>query len=152
MILHHIPECRQKMLDWSCQEERIAIGWGEIGNASKCVSWEEIKQKIEAVPDYCRDLPPSNWVNGGHALWDLYKEMKRGDLVILVGKGSRREAVMKVTGECAEWKPKGKDYKDYQHHRAAILVGDHREADKLWIKAGGRNGGGGAMYRLCMPA
>ena len=147
LALHHEQKRKKKMLDWSLREGRIALGWGKVGNIPQYDSWQEIRTAIRQIDDYRTGLHPSNWIAGGHSLWSFYNEMKKGDLVILVGANSRRELVVEVADESIEWKSKRESatFDDYQHQRNAQIRND-LNADTLWSEAGSSTAQGYSVH------
>src|SRR4051812_23083349 len=92
LMTHH--EDPAAMMRWAKTSQRLAIGWGLIGDlgAKHFTSDESIKQAIR------RTYPGlGNAASGGKCLWDFWKTMRPRDLIILSGAG-RRGAVMRVTG------------------------------------------------------
>ena len=80
LIAHH--EDRDAAIRWSLKNERIAIGWGGIGDLGSGVfnSAADIQDAIRvAYPQ------KSNGSNGGFSLWSFYSAVKIGDQVILRG-------------------------------------------------------------------
>ena len=94
LIVHHVPEHKETMLRWAMASQRLAIGWGKIGALSTSLhtSPESIRKSILVAY-----VGIKNARAGGQSLWDLWRTMKKGDLVIL-STGYRRAAVMRVHG------------------------------------------------------
>ena len=129
LITHH--QYPEDMLGWVLTTQRLAIGWGRIGDLSAggYTSHEDIARVISDRYDGIANAP-----SGGHCLWDFWRTMRHGDLVIL-GTGERRRAVLRVTGPyeyVATAQPQ--PVIDYQHQREAELV--NLDADHLWQNAG----------------
>ncbi len=87
LITHH--DDPEYALTWSRRNERIALGWGAVGDVSKRYS---SRQQIAAT---VQELFPerNNSVEGGHCLWDFCYEFRLGDRVIL-STGKKRELVV----------------------------------------------------------
>jgi hypothetical protein len=71
----------------------------------------------------------------GIQLWNFYRKLQTGDLVIL-STGGRREAVVEVTGGYSFAGDKFENDHLYAHRRSAKLRSD-LDADVLWRSAGG---------------
>ncbi len=131
LILHHEEDNRQDMLKWSRSNGCIALGWGKIEVIPHCDSPECIEVKIRMSGEY--DDPPR--FDGGPSLWSFYNEIEKGDLVILVGKGSRRVAVMEITGDAKrkldECPILSGQLSDYAHQRDVRERPDTLR-DELW--------------------
>ena len=135
------------MIQWAIAIGRIAIGWGRIGNLSQYASSQKI---VEAI---CREypgLPKSNKQRSGDQLWNFYRMMQCGDLVILktkVGprKGWQNSVVMQVKGpyEHVDEQP---PYHDYQNQREAVQV-TNCDPQALWEAAGRMAEGEGQFIR-----
>ncbi len=148
LILHHEkdvngdvidPEIRQKMLSWSLDQKRIAIGWGKIGDIAKYAEFDDPSERIaQEIGSKYPHVGSRNREHGGYSLWNFFHVVKEGDLVILVGKGSHRKAVMRIGDEDVKngdyfWEPEEQpSFSDYQHQRRATKIGGHKEANKIW--------------------
>jgi predicted Mrr-cat superfamily restriction endonuclease len=129
LMTHH--ERPEDMLRWAKTSQRLAIGWGRIGDlmAHHHTSPESIREAIrEAYPGV------RNASCGGQSLWEFWRAMKPDDRVIL--STGRREAVMRVTGPY-QFVPESQQppAEGYQHQRQAELL--ELDADELWARAGG---------------
>lgn len=140
-------------LRWMRQNERIALGWGAIGDiaAQSYTDAAQISAAIEAA--YPAN---SNAAQGGLNLWSFFSEMKPKDLVIL-SASTPRTLVVEVTGEYL-WTPEKPaldqdELGDYQHQRRARLSAYSPEA--LWRAAGGRHAPGQnprwTLFRCTQP-
>ena len=130
------------MLDWTRQNVRIAIGWGDIGSLSNFHSVEEVKTAIKARPRYPQ-YP--NAGSTGPSLWDFYTEMRRGDLVIL--STGKRELVVEVVGDY-EWRQSPDFEGNYWHQRRVKLTALNPE--KVWRGAGAGFPIGESRYRTLL--
>lgn len=133
LITHHEPEHKDDVLRWTRTHQRMAIGWGKIGNlaAANHMSWETVRDAIKER----YGLP--NAPAGGHSLWDFYHSMQERDLVIL-STGGRRKAVMRVAGPY-EFAPANRIPPfngNYHHQRAGELL-EGVDPNELWDDAGG---------------
>jgi predicted Mrr-cat superfamily restriction endonuclease len=130
LIAHHAkPEWA---IHWSRQNERIAVGWGRIGD----IQQQGYRSAADIGAAIRREYPEErNSGLGGPSLWGFYAEMEIGDLVILSSK-KRREAVLEVKGEY-EWRPTDPPYHyPYRHQRRARLR--NLDPEELWRTAGAR--------------
>ncbi|RLF81335.1 hypothetical protein DRN38_02475 [Thermococci archaeon] len=98
-----------ELMDMVRENREIYIGWGNVGSLQQYQNKNELKEKI-------RELYPENdpgTVAG--MLWNFYKDMKRGDIVVLK-KGNSKIVfgICKVIGEY-EFRENTKG--DYYHLR-----------------------------------
>src|SRR5689334_20530873 len=94
LITHHMPQHKEEMLTWATTVQRLAIGWGKIGNLTDehHISPDSIRAAVQ------REYPDAgNAACGGQSLWDLWRTVRFGHLVIL-STGGKREAVRRVAG------------------------------------------------------
>jgi hypothetical protein len=149
LIAHHDPTRQEHMVAWSRREERIALGWGDVGDVSTHGSWREIREALTDIPKYRRDLSPSNFVDGGHSLWIFRNEMRIGDKVIIRTKEAC-EAVVEVTGDY-DWQAaeEAATFRDYQHQRKARIIAAN--AERLWQEAGRRAANGFSIHWALIP-
>lgn len=113
------------------ERNRIAIGWSKTGdlrhsnitNASKITSLIALQYP---------NLKNANL--GGPSLWNLYREMSEGDLVIINSNG-KRNCVFEVLGPYI-FESDSKQIKGYAHQRAACLTSI--DAEMLWKESGGK--------------
>jgi hypothetical protein len=129
LMTHH--ERPADLLEWARSAQRLAVGWGHIGNlaTSHHTSPESIKQAI------LRHYPAiRNAACGGKSLWEFWRSLKPNDRVILSTR--RRQAVMRVTGPY-KFVPEHEQppAEGYQHQREAEL--QDIDPDVLWGQAGG---------------
>lgn len=91
LMTHH--ERPEELLRWAKTAQRIAIGWGRIGdlNARCHTSPESIRDAILRAYPGARNAQP-----GCQSLWDFWRSVKPNDLVILSTR--RRAAVVRVAG------------------------------------------------------
>jgi predicted Mrr-cat superfamily restriction endonuclease len=130
------------MLDWTRKNERIAIGWGDIGSLTSYRSVEEVKTAIKAQSRY-HQYP--NAALMGPSLWDLYTEMQKGDLVIL--STGKREQVVEVVS-AYEWCQNPDFEGNYWHQRRVKLT--TRNPEKVWHEAGASFPVGQSRYRTLL--
>lgn len=132
LITHHVADQKEVMLRWALTSQRLAIGWGLIGDLSKShhSSPESIRKSI--LQEY---LGIKNARAGGQSLWDMWRTVRRDDLVI-VSTGRRRAAVMRVVGPY-EFDRIGQapPLHGYQHQREGEML--DTDPDVLWDRAGG---------------
>jgi hypothetical protein len=110
---------------------RIAIGWSKIGDLQRpdIVNASKITSLItQAYPDL------NNANLGGPSLWNLYKEMSVGDLVI-IQSNRKRSCVFEVLGSYL-FEDSQHQIKGYSHQRAACLTSI--DAEMLWKESGGK--------------
>lgn len=138
MTYHEKPN---PMLDWTRENERIAIGWGDIGALTKFNSVEEVKAAIKTRPRYPQ-YP--NAASTGPSLWEFYTEMQIGDLVILRGG---KHIVVEVVGDY-EWNKTPAFAGNYWHQRRVKLTTLNPEA--TWHQAGGNFPVGQSRYRTLL--
>jgi hypothetical protein len=147
LILYHENEkcdqqpadIRDKMLRWSIANNRIALGWGEVSNVPECDSPQECAEAIRCTPQFC-GFPDHSIVHGGYSLYNFCHVMREGDSVIVVGRNSRREGIMRIGDENGSHGEYFREAKrqlppvgNYQHQRRATRVGGHEEANRLWL-------------------
>lgn len=135
LITHH--EHPTAALQWSEDQNRIAIGWSHIGDLRKFSSPQAIARAIQ------RTYPKSENAHlGGPSLWHFLHNMKEGDLVIL-STGNARKLVMVVRGgyefvpmtESPLYATYGEEA-GYQNQRKADVT--TLDPDGLWYLAGGK--------------
>ena len=126
------------MLEWTRKNERIAIGWGDIGSLTNFRSVEEVKTAIKARPRYPK-YPNAALL--GPSLWDLYVTMQKGDLVIL--STGKRELVVEVVGDY-EWNQDPDFEGNYWHQRRVKLT--ILNPEKVWHEAGAKFSIGQSRY------
>jgi predicted Mrr-cat superfamily restriction endonuclease len=129
LIAHHTDADTQikAFHDLGC----IAIGWSLVGDL-RLIGPESA---AEITPRVRVAYPESNNAHlGGPSLWRFYEEMRPGDFVIL-GDGSRRRAVMRVSGEY-EFVPTAEAVGTlgYRHRRAAETV--MSDPEHVWERSG----------------
>lgn len=128
LIAHH--KDAEWAITWSRQNERIAVGWGRIGD----IRQQGYRSAAEIGAAIRREYPGlGNSGLGGPSLWNFYAEMDLGDLVILGYKG-RRAAVFEVQGNY-EYRATDPSYwYPYPHQRRARVR--HLDPERLWYAAG----------------
>ena len=141
LIAHH--EDRDAAIRWSLQNEKLAIGWGAIGN----IGAGSLNSAVD-IRDAIRETYPqkSNATNGGFSLWDFYSAMKIGDRVIL--RGIKSSCVVEVVGDYLFDKqnaPIPRQGSEYFHQRDMKLTG--LDPDVLWEESGKMAPGNGSIYR-----
>ena len=129
LIAHHEDALRavEEMKD----RNRIAIGWSDTGDLRKATlsAASDISTLIARAYDGI-----SNAHLGGPSLWNLYHEMKDGDMVILSANGKRR-SVFQVIGPY-RYERGLRQIVGYAHQRTAALTSI--EPDRLWETAGSK--------------
>lgn len=107
----------------------IAIGWSNTG---------DLRDHAPAGPSDIGDLikahhpDANNAAQGGPSLWNLYREMDLGDLVIVAAGGQRR-FVMEVAGDYFH-AMEADGVLGYRHQRVATLTS--LDAERLWQDVG----------------
>ena len=94
LITHH--EYPDDALKWYLNHSLIALGWGDIGDLQN----QQINYQTDISALCNQAYGPGNTNNGecGRCLWDFWKIMTIGDLVILGTGGGYRACVVEVTG------------------------------------------------------
>ena len=124
LITHHSDP--ERLLAWTIQNSRIAIGWCALGDLRTYPSEAKIKAKaLVTFPT----LP--NRFFSGHQLWAFLHEVQKGDLVILSARGRAR--VAEVTGDYM-FEPTHGDASPYAHQRPVRFLA--MDPDELWVKSG----------------
>ena len=133
-------------LPWMSDCQRIAIGWGEIGDIRGLGTQEAIadaiRERNETHPKHA-DKWPANIQHGSHSLHDFCYALKPGDLVIVSDRSCRR-SVWEVVGDY-EYVQRPGYPRNYQHQRLARPV--KMDPDVLWRQAGGKLQEGQINYR-----
>ena len=145
LITHHAD--REGALSWTKQHGRIAIGWGTIGDLEEqdFQSADDIKDAIRQAFREGRHTT-QNSGNGGPSLWDFWRTMQPGDLVILTGSRPR-EVVAQVEGPY-EWRqdvPLPEVYKHYNYQRRVRIT--RLDPEAVWRAGGGGYVPGASVYR-----
>ena len=110
---------RQLVIQWAINNERIAIGWGRIGNLGQYATEQDIlaaAQNYLCPQQYPQDKPLQKCVR---SCWK-FREMQPGDLVVYKGNDWGGSKVMRVKGPYEYvCNPPGEQppYYDYQHQR-----------------------------------
>lgn len=133
-------------LAWIKLHNRIAIGWGGIGDMAE-KQFDSADQIAAAIRAAYPGLGNSG--DGGASLWRLFNEAQPGDLVILSGERAR-EFVVEITGGY-EWSTDVPlDSSDYNHQRR--VQKRYLNPDKLWHLAGAAHAPGqsprGTLFRM----
>ncbi len=129
MFTHHID--RDSGLAWMRKNERIAIGWGRIGDIRKYKSKDDIKAAIKShylLPEFKNN---AHW--GAPSLWDFCHEVQVGDLVILAAS-TPRTLVVQVTGDYEFAKENWPLIGEFQNQR--MIRETIYNPDKIWGAAG----------------
>ena len=129
LITHHAD--KDHALFWTKQNNRIAIGWGAIGDI-RVNEYESSDRITAAIKVAYPGLDNSHL--GGASLWDFYHEIQNGDLVVL-SANKPRVLVVEIDG-AYEWAEDSPFEGDYQHQRQVIVRRDLSPED-IWRKAGG---------------
>lgn len=135
LMSHH--QRPQEVAEWIRREGVVAIGWGGTGNLDKQHFYNEAELKRIVNGSHPSAI---NCANGGRSLWRLYKEMQKGDLVIISAAGSRT-VTMRVTGDYHFDDAETPKY--YEHRRKAEVV--PLDPNRLWQIAG-RGAPGEGIY------
>src|SRR5688500_6587109 len=130
LILHHEKQFIEQAIQWSRREGFVAIGWGRMGDL-RGVPLRTVEELTQVVARCHPHETRSNHVHGGRSLWRFFKEMKKGDLIIL-STGGGRVQTMRVTGG---YYFVDHEHPRYEHRRPAEPVGI--DPDRLWRAAGG---------------
>lgn len=126
LVAHH--EAPEQAAELMVDRNLLAVGWAGTGDLHKLqpANASEISRLIpKNHPD------AANAQLGGPSLWNLYREMKPGDLVILTAH-SRRLCVLEVVGDYYFGEEDG--LMGYPHQRTAALTPIN--ADELWDAVG----------------
>lgn len=127
LIAHH--QASDRAIEEMQRRGRIAIGWSLVGDLSQA--------RIEKPTDIAALIqanrhPIKNAHLGGPSLWNLYKEMQVGDLVIL-NSNRRRVCVFEVLGPYI-YETEAGEIVGYAHQRSACLTSI--DPEDLWSHAG----------------
>ena len=129
LIVHHTD--KPAAMEWTRQNRRIAIGWGDIGDVAAYASKAEIKSAIQT---HYTPIHRDNSSSGSQSLWSFCHELQIGDLIILSGDRAR-ELVVEITGDYEFVAGESPLHGEYNHQRQ-IEITDY-DGDKLWRAAGG---------------
>ncbi|WP_080762067.1 MULTISPECIES: HNH endonuclease [Pseudomonas] len=133
LVAHH--EDSAGAIEEMKQRSRIAIGWSKIGDL-RGASIDGSRRIGGLISRSYPELKNSNF--GGPSLWNLYKRMSEGDLVIVTSK-SKRCCVFEVVGPYI-FESDLEQIKGYGHQRSACLTSIDAEA--LWKEVGGKESSG----------
>ena len=128
LIAHHDRAKQEEALQQMKSKNRICIGWSDADDLSK--------QNIESASNISKLIKlkhSNNYHCGGPSLWNLYREMKIGDLVIVVIGHSKRVCVFEVIGDYI-FSSKQEEICGYPHQRNVRLT--NINPDKLWDDIG----------------
>ncbi|HIF9061458.1 TPA: HNH endonuclease [Photobacterium damselae] len=126
LIAHH--EHALESIKLMKKQNCVAIGWSDTGDLTKVLPNDQSE---------ITSLINMNYPNldnahlGGPSLWNLYRNMKEGDFVIVNANG-RRDCVFEITGPYI-FNPKA-PILGYMHQRQAMLTSI--SAEKLWLESG----------------
>lgn len=137
LVSYHEEADADRIADEMVRRGVIAIGWSDVGDLEKAVP-----QSSEAIGSCIREAYPTlqNSHTGGPSLWNFWRNMMPGDLVIIVAR-SRRKHVVEVTGDyCYSVEGIG----GYCHLRSAALT--PLNGDELWEASGGKAADGESMF------
>lgn len=127
LIAHH--EKAGDAIELMKSQNRIAIGWSEIGD----LSMAHPKDQSEITNLILQsDRSHKNAHLGGPSLWNLYKELQKGDFVILNANGKRR-CVFEVAGPYL-YESGDNQILGYGHQRPAFLTSI--DPNQLWSNSG----------------
>lgn len=121
LIAHH-KDCEEaiKLMKYT---NRLAIGWSEIGKLNDFKSQNDISN---AIRKHYPNLKNSQ--TGGPSLWNFYKEVQIGDLVI-VNVNGKKDSVFEIIDDY-EYVTEKQSLLGYQHQRKAVLRDIN--AKQLW--------------------
>lgn len=130
---------------WSRQNNRIALGWDNLGDLNSGIYNSGIYNSQKAVENAIRKfhLQNSNFKSGSFSLWNFYHEMKQGDFVIL--KGDKDNRVVEVTSDYYFDSSNCSSNEDYFHQRSVKFT--QLDPQQLWRASGGMALDGGSIYR-----
>jgi hypothetical protein len=135
LVTNHEPDKVIPALRWTVERGYLALGWGVAGDLIAAGY-----RSSEAIAQVLRERGDSQTAGmGGRCLWDFWRTMRVGDLVILsTGEYGLRQAVMEVTGDY-EWRNKTDhpSQGNYQHQRRARYTG--WPCDQMWVRAGAKH-------------
>ncbi|WBA43180.1 hypothetical protein [Hymenobacter canadensis] len=127
LITHH--EVADEALQWYRENECICIGWEAVGNIQE-VGYQNAAAIGAAISKAYPTL--DNAQMGGPSLWNFYRHMKIGDLVILRHNGVNR-AVVEVMGNY-DWKQDSEEedspLDSYPHMRRVKFTS--QDPNELW--------------------
>lgn len=126
LIAHHKEG--KKAIELMTELSRIAIGWSDIGDLRK-IHPNDASDIARAISKAYPNLDNAHL--GGPSLWNLYSQMKEGDLVIVNANG-KRECVFEIDGPY--FYDDKQDIFGYSHQRLASLTSINPE--KIWNTAG----------------
>jgi predicted Mrr-cat superfamily restriction endonuclease len=134
LVLHHERDRSQLAWDLTVKNERIALGWGHVGDLST-LSFATDRQLSQLVEEQYPDL--RNAKTAGPSLRRFSEGVREGDLVILSSSAGhpRRPGVVQVTGPYRFRRGGEPELGDYFHHRPAHQWTEI-SADDLWEAAG----------------
>lgn len=127
LITHH--QSPQAAFDRMVATNVIAVGWSGVGDLRE-MQPDDASAITRSLPSAYPDLKNAHL--GGPSLWNLYREMKEGDLVI-AGGGGARFGVFEVLGDY--YYAGAEDILDYRHQRAAVLTAI--DPEELWAAVKG---------------
>ena len=165
LMAHHELACQLPMIQWAIANERIAIGWGAVGDLAQYATPEDIRAEARNIANHINNPGAAAFLRRpllGINLWNFRggphpfyaqvqgdphpyrRAMQCGDLIILKRTGTLRDSVvMRVTSpyeyvDPPQALPCIRKY-GYQHQRQAVKVsGCNTRA--LWDAAGGLPG------------
>lgn len=129
LIAHH--DAALAALEEMKERNRIAIGWSSTGDLrkAKVSSSDEVTSLIAESYDEI-----SNGHLGGPSLWNLYRKIRTGDLVIVNANG-RRNCVFEILGDYL-FESRPRLIMGYAHQRPAALT--ELDPDRLWASVGAK--------------
>ena len=165
LMAHNAQCCHLPMIQWAVANNRIAIGWGAVGDLTQAqfTTPEDIRTRARKIANHVNDAGARaflrrpllginlwNFRGGAHPFYAQAQgdphphrdAMQCGDLVILKTNNWPQSVVMRVTGpyeyvDPPQALPCLADY-GYQHQRKAVPTGCDPKA--LWDVAGGVDG------------
>ena len=129
LMANHIPEHYNKVVSWSRSNNVVAVGWGGTDDLNKHSIADELS--MVSLVGNTHSTSGQNHANGGRSLWNLYHEVRNGDLIII--NAPRPSAVMRVIGEYHYVPDESPPF--YEHRLKAEPVPIN--AKLLWSMSGG---------------
>lgn len=135
---HHIDA--DSAFEWTRKHERIAVGFGEIGDLRrlKFSSANDLKAVIKEQYPQWRSVS-----SGSRSLWNLFHEMQRDDLVLLSARKAR-VAVVRVLDDYV-FDDGNRSTDDYFHQRRVEFT--NLDPEKVWRDAGAAFAHGEGIYQ-----
>lgn len=124
LVAYHNKKFADEVIEKMIDNDKIAIGWSEIGDLNNLVTQKRISEKInEKYPTL------NNNMHGGASLIRFYSEMDVGDLVVITND-SKKICVFEIIGDYFYSKNEDSIYQ-YNHQRNAVKVNSSYEKEIL---------------------